>query len=116
MAIVFAVASFATIGWYKWDLSQNRGYEFGYYGDFNRVSHALREIPGITVTSEWANPDTVLEEFGFEITTNKKRVIQLDFSEVDPVRNLSGAPLARALTELIQTKNTSDRPMAKTNR
>ena len=78
-ALLFVATTVALIGWYGWDSSQNRGYEFGYYGDFNRVRHGLERIPRIAIKSEWANPDTVLEEFGFGIATNEGRVIQLDF-------------------------------------
>jgi hypothetical protein len=41
-------APIALIGWYRWDSSQNRGFEFGYFGAFNRVQHALAAIPGVT--------------------------------------------------------------------
>jgi hypothetical protein len=38
-------------GWYRWDSARNRGKQYGYYGDFNRVSNALASIPGVTEQS-----------------------------------------------------------------
>lgn len=33
------------IGWYSWDSGRNRGFEFGYYGEYNSVSNALASLP-----------------------------------------------------------------------
>ncbi len=46
-SLFLLVALIAFIGWYRWDLSLDRGYEFGYWGSFNRVSNSLARLPGI---------------------------------------------------------------------
>ena len=98
LTFLFIVAPVVYFAVYWWDSSQNRGYEFGYYGEFNRVKHALAGIRDITVLDSWANADFGrLEEFGFDISTNNREPIRLFFQETDPTRNLSGERLAREL-------------------
>lgn len=107
--VVFGLSPLTLMGWWWWDSSENHGLNFGYYGVFNRVRHALSGIPGVTITREWANNEVVtIEQFGFDITTNSKK-IALGFGEADPFRDLSGERLTRALTEKIQTENSSGR-------
>jgi hypothetical protein len=76
------------IVWYRWDSARNRGSEFGYYGEFNRVSNALASIPGVTITRAWQNRDVSLEEFGFSMSVTG-RPVTLAFSETDPIREMS---------------------------
>ena len=102
--IPLTTAFVAFLAWYNWDWSRNRGFECGYYGDLNRVSHALTAIPGVTITRGWANPDITLEEFGFDIRTESGQMISLNFQETDPIRNLSRERLTRALMNEIQAK------------
>lgn len=101
--IVFTVLILpaAVIIWYRWDSGTNRGHEFGYYGEFNRVSNAVASIPGIVVTSAWYNGDITLEEFGFSLSVTG-RPVSLDFSETDPVREMSRGAAARELTTRIK--------------
>jgi len=40
-AVVVAFVGFVL--YYRWDSGTNHGYQFGYYGEFNRVSNALNE-------------------------------------------------------------------------
>lgn len=94
----------AFIGWYRWDSARNRDFEFGYFGDYNRIRHHLAAMPGVTITREWANHDVTLEEFGFDVTTGAGQTIPIDFQETDPVRNLSGEVLTRTLMTKIQSK------------
>jgi hypothetical protein len=82
------VSFFAFIGWYRWDSSRNRGNEFGYYGEFNRVSNALASVSGVVVTQSWHNLDVTLEEFGFGLTFTGQPVY-LFFGETDPIRGMS---------------------------
>lgn len=82
--------------WYRWDSARNRGSEFGYYGEFNRVSNALASIPGVTVTQAWHNLDMTLEEFGFGVTVTG-RPVSLAFGETDPIREMSRTKAAVAL-------------------
>ena len=94
--IMFAV-------WYRSDSARNRGREFGYYGEFNRVSNALVRIPRVTVTQAWHNADVTLEEFGFGITITG-RPVQLDFGETDPIREMSRDRAVVALKARIATE------------
>jgi hypothetical protein len=76
------------IVFYRWDSSRNRGYQWGYYGEFNSISNALASIPGVTVTQAWHNLDVTLEEFGFGITVTGQPV-RLAFGETDTIREMS---------------------------
>ena len=99
---LIAVAFISLVGWYRWDSAQNRGNEFGYYGDFNRVSNPLASISGVVITQAWHHEDITLEEFGFHLTTNGQSV-SLHFGETDPVRNFKRAAAVAALQQRIAT-------------
>jgi hypothetical protein len=73
------------------------GREFGYYGDFNRVSNALVSIPGVVVTNFWMNRDITLEEFGFDVTTGAGKSVHIALGERDPLRRMHRAELVSAL-------------------
>ncbi len=60
-SLFLLVALIAFIGWYRWDSSLDRGYEFGYWGSFNRVSNSLARLPGITVVNSGHNADVTME-------------------------------------------------------
>jgi len=90
--------------WYRWDSGTNHGYQFGYYGEFNRISNALASIPGITITQSWHNCDVTLEEFGFIATTRSGESVQIALGERDRIRSLSGESLVHALTTEIQSR------------
>jgi hypothetical protein len=107
LCTLMGMSPIAFIGWYRWDSAQNRGFESGYFGEFNRVRHALDAIPGITVVDAGANHDLTLEEFEFHITTSRGQRLHLAFAETDPIRNLSGHPLTAVLTAMIQQKTPS---------
>jgi hypothetical protein len=103
--MVSVIAAAALIGtlvlWYRWDSEKNRGRKWGYWGEFKNVSNALAGMPGITIVKPWYNADLTLEEFGFEILV-QGREVKLGFGEKDPVRNLSGQDLERALTGMVK--------------
>ncbi len=88
------------IGWYFWDSDRNRGFRFGYYGEYNSVSNALASIPGVVITQRWHNLDTVLEEFGFGLTFTGTPV-RLYFGETDAVRSMSREKAIAALERRI---------------
>ena len=90
--------------WYRRDSATNHGYQFGYYGEFNRVSNALASIPGITITQAWANRDITLEEFGFSATVASGESVRIAVSERDRIRSLSGDSLVQALKTEIETQ------------
>ena len=59
LALVLGVLIIAVspLAYYRWDSRKNHGYTYGYYGEFNRVTHALAGIGDITVRDSWANAD-----------------------------------------------------------
>ena len=110
MRVLLRITPFAFIGGCLWDHAQNHGYEFGYYGDFNRVGHALTRIPGVTITGKGANEDVTLEEFSYSITTSGGQPVHLGFGESDPLRDMSGEQLITGLTARIQQEAHSQTP------
>ena len=90
--------------WYRWDSGTNHGFQFGYYGEFNRVSNALASISGITITQSWHNCDVTLEEFGFTATMVSGEPVRIAVGERDRIRSLSGELLVQALKTEIQTQ------------
>lgn len=93
---ILVVGFFGAVGWYGWDTSRNRGSEYGYYGEFNRVDHALASIPEVTVVRSWHNADLTLEEFGFDLAVSGQP-IQLHFGETDFIRNMGREAAVAAL-------------------
>ena len=110
VCVAVVILPIAFIGWYSWDSARNRGFEFGYFGTFNRVQRALAAIPGVTITDDFANHDITLEEFGFHVTTSTGVSMALQFGESDPVRDLSGQQLTAALITRIEQQTTSRSP------
>ena len=99
---------FTLIGYvlfYRWDIAKNRGYEFGYYGVFNRIVHCLESIPDVSgITTTAMNIDISLEEFGLDVILKDERTIKLFFQERDPIRSLSGQKLRAALERLLEAQ------------
>ncbi|MGA2243732.1 MAG: hypothetical protein ABSH48_01935 [Verrucomicrobiota bacterium] len=88
ISVTLALAMFALVGaWYCWDADRNHGFQFGYYGDLNRVSNALTNIPGVTITQTWQKGGLSLQAFGFGLWYSNLPV-RLDFGETDPVRTM----------------------------
>jgi hypothetical protein len=101
--VVVALAGAA----YMVDSSQNRGWTFGYYGEFNRVSNALTRIPAVRIWEAAPNLDLSLEEFSFELKTTNQATIKLFFAQKDPVRKLKGAALQEALEKRVGAELTN---------
>ena len=88
--------------WYRWDSKTNHGFQFGYYGEFNRFGSALASIPGVTITQSWANLDVSLEEFGFAAITSGGVPVRIAVGERDPIRSLSGKLLVQAISAEVE--------------
>ena len=99
--LVLLVAVIAFSAFYRWDSERNRGYEFGYWGSFNRVNNTLARLPGITIVNSGCNADVTMEEFGFDVGTTTGQTLHVWFSEDDPIRGLTGDRLTKALIERI---------------
>ena len=91
-------------------MAGGRTWSVGYYGEYNRVKRALMDLPGVVITGEWANEDTTLEEFGFDLSTPTTQGMSLNLQEADPARHLSGAPLKRALTDKLRAPRQPSKP------
>jgi hypothetical protein len=99
---------------YLWDSNTNRGFTFGYYGQFNTVSNAISKFKGIAIVWAWHNTDVTLEEFGFDAKTPDGRLLKIYFGERDAIRTMGGSKLEAALAKRIeevmatQTNNPSE--------
>lgn len=105
--LVLVMGLVAFIALYRWDSGSNRGYEFGYWGSFNRIRNTLAGLPGVRIVKSGHNADVVMEEFGFDISTASGRTLHIWFSEDEPIRGLSGDRLTKALTERIEKEAAS---------
>jgi hypothetical protein len=105
--LVLLMGLVAFIALYRWDSGSNRGYEFGYWGSFNRIRKTLEGLPGIRIVKSGHNADVVMEEFGFDISTAPGRTLHIWFKEDDPIRGLSGGRLTKALAERIEKEATT---------
>jgi len=92
----------ALICYYSWDSAKNRGFTFGYYGEFNTVSNALARISSVAILNSGYNADLDLEEFLFEIRTADGRTNRMFFSVKSPIRKMSGKQLETALIQEIE--------------
>ena len=101
VSVLLGLVYVAFIAWFC-DSLHNHGFEFGYFGDFNRVGHALGHIPGVSITLSWANEDVTLEEFGYEITPENGKTVRLDFGESDALRDMTGQQLTDGLLARIR--------------
>ncbi len=73
------------IGWVWIDLNlPDQGWEFGYYGQFNRVKHVIEDMPGVTIIDHWQHKDISLEDFGFTLMVDGNRQVGVTFSENSP--------------------------------
>jgi hypothetical protein len=106
---VITIALGAFLVWGRWDVSQNRGYTFGYWGQFNRVGNALSENPDITVTDSGKNEDITLEESFYNVKTADGRELSLWFAERDPIRKMTGSRLTEALLKKIEAESSKSR-------
>lgn len=88
-----------------WDDDHNRGWTFGYYGEFNRTKTALEAIPGVVITRSGHNLDLTLEEFFFDVTW-AGRTMQLFFQEGDPIRVMGHDEAVLALRRELELKAT----------
>ena len=86
---------------YLWEANRNRGFTWGYYGDFNTLSNALAGLPKVTISNSYH-----LEEIhGLELVTFDLIVAgqstHLRFPQDDPIRELRATALTNALIQRI---------------
>ncbi len=67
-----------------WKLIGNWGFEWGYYGHYNRVKSVIVGMPNVTIVDERFNYDTSLEDFGFQLRTDDGREMYILFSDYNP--------------------------------
>lgn len=105
MCVLAFASAVGFVSWFRWDRSRNRGYTWGYWGEFNTVSNAVARLPGIAISKAYYNYDLTLEEFGFDILSVEKRTLHIGFEENDPTRELSGDELRAALLKQIREQS-----------
>jgi hypothetical protein len=77
-----AVVVIGMVGWIILDLSlPNYGWEFGNYGQFNRVQHVIEDMPNVSIVDHWQHQDVSLEDFGFTLMVDGNRKVGVTFSE-----------------------------------
>jgi hypothetical protein len=108
--LLLGITPLSFLALYRWDIAQNRGFEFGYFGVFNQFRYALSKVPGVTVVEDWAHEDVTLEEFRFDLVTDNGRSVRLWIGETDPIRSLSGEKLRAALAARIEEKAPPAKP------
>ena len=101
--IILLLLFWGTVNYWQWDQNQNRGYQHGYWGEYNRIRDALTLVTAGTAQQIYLNKDITLEEFGFSVAQSGK-TIRIDFGETDSVRKLKGDKLIEALKTMIQEK------------
>jgi hypothetical protein len=101
LAIVMAPAL------YYWDSNKNRGFTWGYYGDFNVISNVLASMPHVYITNTYCHTDVSLELFSFDLLVHGKPM-HLRFPQADPIRALRGIPMTNALATLLKTQSEAE--------
>jgi hypothetical protein len=86
-----------------WDGGKNRGYTWGYWGDLNRVSSCLKELPGVSIVDVWYTDDWSLEEFRFDLMVEGKPV-RINFGGDHFFSKESGPELKKTLMWMIKTE------------
>ena len=104
---LLAVVLVAAFSFYRWDEHKNRGWEIGYYGEFNTVSNMLAGLPAVSITNSWCNHEMKLDNFGFEITTADGRPVQIHVRVNSPLRKMSGDKLKNALLAEINAQRSA---------
>lgn len=99
---LFAFAWLICFGlWFIDHLLPNNGWEFGYYGQFNRTKHAIEKMEGVEIVDYWQHRDLSLEDFGFDLSVNGGNLIQVAFLDNSPQKSLWRR---RAIQEFVQSK------------
>ncbi len=112
---VLIAAVFAFFAWHRWDSAKNRGFTFGYYGEFNTVGNALSEIPGITVSGDGGNDDITFEDYMYNTKTADGNELVLWFAEREPIRTMSGRTLKDALLKKIEEESSTKQLLGNEN-
>ena len=61
----------------RWDAAHNRGYEFGYWGRFNRFQNAIEQMPDVKILDSGWNKKSTIDQFGFRVQIAGERQIKL---------------------------------------
>ncbi len=91
------LALVVSVGIYIVDGSKNRGFHFGYYGQYNRIIDAIERLPEYELIKAHANLDGVLEEIWLDIKTKDGETIKMFIGQNEEYRKLKGEALADEL-------------------
>jgi hypothetical protein len=62
----------------------DQGWEFGYYGQFNRVKHVIQDMPHVEIVGNSQHQDISLEDFAFTLLIDGGRQVSVTLSENSP--------------------------------
>lgn len=86
------------MAWIWFDWSENRGFQFGYWGELNKIVETLDDLEEVdAVWVEGYNADVTLEEVNIGIETVEGERFDIWFGQNDPIRKLTGSELSQAL-------------------
>ena len=85
LALLAFIGNFA---WFYFDINApNRGWEFGCYGQFNRIKNVIDEMPGVQIVDFWQHEDLELEDFGFTLRLENGDEVQVRYHDDTPEKN-----------------------------
>ena len=91
------------IGFLVYDGRENRGFTFGYYGDYNAITNALGQMTEISEMETFCHEDLFLEEIWFTVQLIDGTEKDIFIGQNESIRNLRHEELTLALRERINT-------------
>jgi hypothetical protein len=87
--ISVALAMPIAIGWLYavgvfFGMAGGATWKVGYYGTFNRVYSAIKQMPDVRIIDTWQHHDVTLEDFGFTVASPAGRPAKVNFLENSP--------------------------------
>lgn len=77
-SLALLLLGFIGLMWINFN-APDQGWEFGYYGQFNRVKHVIEEMPDVTIVDSWQHKDISLEDFGFTLLLHDGDTVDVKF-------------------------------------
>jgi len=77
----------------------NYGWEFGYYGQFNRVKHVIEDMPRVQIVDHWVHEDISLEDFGYTLMVDGGRKVNVNFYDGTPEKSERSKSKLRAIIQ-----------------
>lgn len=88
-----------------YDLPENHGLTFGYWGGMNRVKYALEDMPGIEIIDTWIYEEPLeLEKYCFTVRVDGQDTVSLYFFHTDIGFFNRGERLKTLLQEMVSNE------------